>query len=364
MDKMKRYIDCYIATETCNLRCHYCYITQNKKFNNKIVEFRYSPQEIRKALSVPRLGGKCLLNMCAGGETLIAENLIDVVKELLEEGHYVMIVTNGTLSKRFEKISKLPKELLNHLFFKFSFHYLELVRINMLDEFFKNIELMKKSGASFTVEITPSDELEPYIEEIKEISMKKLGALPHITIGRKDLGDIPALTEHSFEEYIKIWQTFDSELFNYKTKIFGEKRNEFCYAGEWSGYLNLVTGDLMQCYYGRKVDNIYENIEEPIKFMAIGNNCESPHCYNGHSFLAFGDIPELISPTYNDIRNRVCTDGSEWLTTDMKNFMSSKLIESNSEYDKNEKRQINKINQKYIKMKKIRAKIKKIIKRK
>ena len=347
MDKMKRYIDCYISTETCNLRCHYCYITQNRKFDNKIVEFKYSPLEIRKALSVSRLGGKCLLNMCANGETLIAESVIDVVKELLEEGHYVMIVTNGTLSKRFEKLSKLPKRLLNHLFFKFSFHYLELVRLGMLDRFFDNIGLIKQSGASFTVEITPSDELEPYIEEIKDISMKKLGALPHITIGRKDSGDIPPLTEHSFEEYIKKWQIFDSRLFDYKTTIFGKKRKEFCYAGEWTGYL----------------DNIYENVEQPIKFLPIGNNCELPHCYNGHSFLVFGDIPELDSPTYAEVRNRVCLDGTEWLTEDMKNFMSSKLIESNIEYDKKRKYKINNMNLKYRKIKILKTKITKIIKK-
>lgn len=356
MDKIKRFIDCYIPTETCNFRCHYCYIAQHRKFNNKVAKFTYSPNYIRKALSKERLGGTCMLNLCAGGETLIAEEVIDVTKELLKEGHYVMIVTNGSLTNRFKKISQFPKELINHLFFKFSFHYLELKRMNILDNFFENVDLMKKSGASFTIEITPNDELEPYIEEIKKISLKKLGALPHITIGRKDSNDIPPLTEHKWKDYIKVWEQFDSELFKFKKSIFGIKRNEFCYAGDWSSYLNLVTGDLRQCYCGIKIDNIYEEIDRQIKFLPIGNNCTMPHCYNGHAFLSFGDIPELDTPTYDILRNRKCKDGSEWLTEDMKKFMQSKLKDSNKELEDIEKKKVNKKVKRAIILSKVKGK--------
>ena len=118
MDKLKKYIDCYIETETCNLRCHYCYITQKRKFNNKVIKFDHSPQEIRKALSKERLGGTCLFNFCAGGETLLAREIIYVTEELLREGHYVMIVTNATLTDRLKEIAKFDTALLRRLFFK------------------------------------------------------------------------------------------------------------------------------------------------------------------------------------------------------------------------------------------------------
>lgn len=356
MDKMKRYFDCYIPTETCNFRCHYCYISQHRKFNNKVAEFNVTPNYIRKALSKERLGGTCLINLCAGGETLIAEEVIDITKELLKEGHYVMIVTNGSLTNRLKEISKFPKELLNHLFFKFSFHYLELKRMNIIDKFFDNIDMMKNAGASFTVEITPNDELEPYIDDIKRISMERLGALPHITIGRKDSDDIPPLTQHKWEDYINIWEQFDSNLFKYKESIFGIKRTEFCYAGLWSGYLNLVTGDLRQCYCGIKIDNIYEDINRPIKFLPIGNNCTMPHCYNGHSFLSFGVIPELNSPTYDILRNRKCKDETEWLTEDMRKFMQSKLKDSNKELEDIEKKKVNKKVKRAIILSKVKGK--------
>ena len=65
-----------------------------------------------------------------------------------------------------------------------------MVYLNILDRYFENIKMIQDAGASFTIEITPSDELEPYIEEIKKVMLERIGALPHITIGRKDTGDL------------------------------------------------------------------------------------------------------------------------------------------------------------------------------
>ncbi|MBE5958662.1 MAG: radical SAM protein [Lachnospiraceae bacterium] len=337
MSTIKRYIDCYIPTQTCNLKCHYCYISLLEKFSNKVASFTHSKMKIRKALSKERLGGTCLLNMCAGGETLISEDVLDVVHELLDEGHFVMIVTNGTLTKRFQEITTWDAKLLKHLIIKFSFHYLEFKRLNLFDIFFENVEMMKKSGVSFTVELTPSDELEPYIGEVKELCMEKLGALCHVTIARDDRTDgIDLLSKHSMEEYKKIWGTFESKLFDYKTEIFYKKRKEFCYAGEWSAILNLETGDIRQCYCEKVIDNIYEKIDEPINFEPVGYGCKLPHCYNGHSFLALGDIPELKTPTYAEERNRKCKDGTKWLSPEMNEFLSHKLCENNLEYSRND----------------------------
>lgn len=333
MNKIKKYIDIYIPTETCNLRCHYCYIAQKRKFNAKLAKFTHTPAEIREALSQKRLGGTCLLNFCAGGETLLSEDVLLVVKELLTEGHYVMIVTNGTVSKRFDEVITWPSDLLSHLFFKFSFHYLELKRLNWLDLYTENVSKVKNAGASFTIELTPSDELVPYIDEIKKCCMERFGALCHVTIARDDrTNGIDVLSSYDYEEYKRIWGQFDSPLFDFKTSIFYQKRTEFCYAGEWSGYLNLETGRLMQCYCGKEIDNIYRNPEAQLHFEAIGCKCPLPHCYNGHSFIVLGDIPEVESPTYAEERNRVCSDSTEWLQPEMKAFMNTRLYESNNEY--------------------------------
>ena len=338
MDKIKRFLDCYIPTETCNLRCHYCYIAQQRKFENVLASFSQSKETIRAALSKERLGGPCLMNFCAGGETLLSDELLPIVKELVAEGHYAMIVTNGTITKRFEEIAFWPEDLLQRLFIKFSFHYLEMKRLGWMERFFDNVNRMKQCGASFTVEITPSDELIPYIDEVKETCMQHLGALCHITVARDDrTAGIDVLSEHDFDTYKKIWGQFRSDLFSFKTSIFYQKREEFCYAGQWSAYINLQTGDMRQCYCGKVLGNLYQDVTKPLHFEPVGYGCTLAHCYNGHAYLTLGDIPELETPTYAQTRNRVCEDGSEWLSPAMKAFMSTKLPESNEEFPERKK---------------------------
>ena len=362
MDKIKKFIDCYVPTENCNLKCHYCYLTNLPEFSHKTVRIEKTPKFIRQALSKKRLGGTCMFNFCAGGETLLYRELIDIVREILEEGHYVMIVTNATISDRFDEIVKFPEELLNRLFFKFSFHYLELKRLNLLDVFLNNVDKIKKTSASYTIEITPNDELIPYIDEIKKLSMEKFGALPHITVARDERGEIPILTKLSKEDYIKTWSIFDSELFNFKMKIFGEKRKEFCYAGDWSFVLNLANGDIKQCYRGLPIQNIYKDLNEPIKKLAVGNCCTEPHCFNGHAFLTFGDIKGLETPTFFDLRNRKPENDREWVIGDMKQFMTQKLFDSNEEYSQKQKNTTNIKNNVLINKNKIKRKIKGILK--
>lgn len=273
LDKIKKFIDCYIPITTCNFRCPYCYITQNNRWNDALPEFKYSAQYVRKALSKERLGGTCLLNMCGGGETLLPPYIIELLKELLEEGHYIWVITNGSLNKRFEEISKFPKNLLYRLAFKFSFHYLELKRLNKLEDYVKNIKLMQDSGASFSIEITPYDELIEYIDEIKEFSLKNFGALPHITVAREDNTDNKKiLTKLSKQEYNKVWSQFNSKMFSFKLSTFLVKRKEYCYAGKWSYILDIGKGVLSQCYSNNQQQNIFENMK-PIKIKSVGRKC-------------------------------------------------------------------------------------------
>lgn len=339
MEKVKRFIDVIIPMEACTLRCHYCYITQHGLFNNKPVELKYSPDVIKKAMTKERLGGICFINLCGGGETLLQPKVVDYMRALLENGHFVSVVTNATLTKRFEEIAQFPSEYMERLFFKFSYHYLELKKHNIMDKFFDNIRLMRDKGASFTLEATPSDELIPYIDEMKKVAIDNVGAIPHITVARDETkkGNLPILTNMSREDYHKTWGVFNSSFFEYKYSIFGVKRKEFCYAGDWVCWLDMGSGVLHQCYKSLYDQNIFDDPGKPIKWKAIGNNCCQYHCYNGHGFICWGGIPELESPTYAEIRNRVCNDGTEWLKPRMKAFMSTKASESNTEYSESKK---------------------------
>lgn len=337
MDEMKRFIECYVPITACNMRCKYCYVTQNEWWNAKKPDFSFATK-IKEAFTVERLGGKCMINLCATGETLIEPEVVGIVRDFLENGHYVMLVTNGTLTKRFEKCCQFPEELRKHLFFKISFHYLELKRINMLDTFFKNIEMIHKAGISFTVELTPDDSYIPYIEEIKEVCQERLGALCHVTVCRDETKKgFPLMTSLSRQEFVDTWKSFDSDLFKYKESIFEEKRTEFCYAGQWSLVVNLATGNYQQCYRGKKLGNIY-NLNKSINFLPIGHHCRSGHCFNGHAFLGFGLIPGLDTVDFADMRNRTNSSGKQWLSKEMEHFMRSKLSGQNKQLNEAEKR--------------------------
>ena len=265
---------------------------------------------------------------------MLAKEVVEYARAFLEEGHYVMIVTNGTISKRFDDIASFPAHLNKHLFFKFSYHYLEFKQRGLFDVFFNNIRKVRDAGCSFTLELTPSDDAIPYIDEIKQRAIAELGAPNHVTIARDERtkNRLPMLTQLSRQEYIDTWKTFDSALFDYKLTIFGHKRREFCYAGDWSFCVNLATGKMKQCYRTYYRADIFRDITKPIPFRAIGNCCKEHHCYNGHSLIVLGDIPSQSTPTYAQLRNRQSLGGSEWLRPEMKSFMSTRLKESNTEY--------------------------------
>lgn len=330
----RRFIDVQVPINTCTLRCQYCYVTHHKLFAQKLPKFKYGVETWRQAFDQDRWGGICMVNFCAAGETLLAPEMVDYIRVTLEQGHYVMVVTNGTVVKAFERIrSEFSPELMSRLFFKFSYHYLQLVERGLLDRFFDIICMMRDAGASFTLELTPHDELLPYIEDLKRVAIERIGAIPHVTVARDEhyMDNLPILTNMNREQYKQVWGQFDSKLFDFKLSIFNQRRCEFCYAGSWTFALDMQSGLLKQCYRDLYSQNILDNPKSAIRFYPIGHYCQEPHCFNGHAWLGFGAIPSFKAPSFAEMRNRVCVDGSEWLKQSMKDAMSTKLGMTNEE---------------------------------
>ncbi len=349
-NSIKRFITCYIPVHACNFRCNYCYLSHHYNQNvygGGIKPFALPYGKIAKFFSVERMGGYCYFNLCAPGETLMHPDLIGLVSELTKEGHYSDIITNGTLSNRFDEIiCALDDAQKKHLFIKFSFHYLELKRRNKMSDFLNNISKIKDAGISYSIEITPHDELIPYIDDIKDFSMQQFGALPHVTVARNEgTKEIALLSSYNKSDYKKIWSVFDSPLFDFKLSIFSVKRKEFCYAGLWSLTVNLETGIYRQCYGGDVLGNI-KNTDGSINFRPIGK-CRLPHCFNGHAFLACGNIPELETPTYAAERNRTTNKGENWFRDEANAFFSTHLYETNDIYNEKQKRKQNIVNSIY-----------------
>lgn len=331
--KPKKMILCLIPNDLCNLKCKYCYISQIPEGMKQAFDFTYDVEYIAKCLSPERLGGPCIINLTGRGETMLQKGIVKLCQLLLEQGHYIELVTNLTATKVLNDFLKLPNELLEHLEYKISFHYKELKERKMLEHFFGNVDKVQKSPSSFTLELMPTDDIVDDIDDIIDICYKKVGAKCQLTVGRADyLRSRTVLTQLPREEYIKIWSKFDSPMFETKMNLVDVKRKEFCYAGAWTLRVNLYTGEAQACYNQPYKQNIFENPSKPIKFCAVGKHCMEPFCYNGHAHISLGVIPELEAPTYFDIRNRKRLDGSEWFNESTKEFFSTKLYDTNKVY--------------------------------
>lgn len=213
----------HFKINACNLQCSYCYIVKN---NNRMTDIPFSKEQIQKAFSRKRLGGACLINICSDAETLIHPRMPEIIETFLNEGHYVMIVTNGTLKSAINKLVNMEGS--ERLFFKISFHYEEMKKRNMLDVFFENIDTIRNSKSSVSLEYTTSDELsDDEIQEMKELCIQKLhGALPQINIPRVNHSHLKGvLSKNSFANYVEKWSKtgFDSKFFDFKKADYWKK---------------------------------------------------------------------------------------------------------------------------------------------
>lgn len=328
MAQIKRFFECLIPVTVCNLECPYCYIIQENRRQMQTAQMPYSPEHIAEALRPERVGGICMISICGAGETMVQKELVPIVKALLQKGHYVNITTNGTLSRRYDELIQECGEMLSRVHVSFSMHYTELVKHGWLDLFFDNIQKVRNAGASILLQMNLCDDYVPYLDEIKAISEQKLGAYPQLALTR-DETSVPfkIFTEGTTEAYLAHGAQFDSPLFDFTVKNFNVKRKEFCFAGDWSGVLNLQTGVLSKCYAEPGGVNIFDDVNAPIPFEAVGRHCQNHYCINSSHFMSLGVIPELDTPTYGQLRNRA---DAKWYTPQMAEFLNGKLKNGNS----------------------------------
>lgn len=138
LEKINKLVLCLLPNQICNFKCEYCYISQLNEWNAPEI-LRYTPEYMAKCLSKERLGGTSLINLTGEGETFLSPKINEIILAFLKEGHYVEVVTNGTVRTRIDNLLNNSEELLSRLFFKISFHYKELKQKKMLGLFFDTI---------------------------------------------------------------------------------------------------------------------------------------------------------------------------------------------------------------------------------
>lgn len=333
-DKIVGFIEVLIPITACNIKCEYCYIIQRHNRSMHIPSLSHSPKEIAYALRPERFNGAMYISLCGAGETMMLPDIADIVKELVIQGHLVNITTNGTITKAIDKLLEVvPSNLYNRINVSFSYHYLELQRTKLTEVFWNNIKKIRSSGMSFVVQLNLYDGYVKHLENIKKDSLLHVGALPQIAATRNEI-DLEhkhkLLTDKSNEEYLELGREFQSPLFEFTMSNFMKKQKGFCYAGKWSFVLNLGSGIIKPCYQSIYHINIFDNLDKPIKFFPVGRHCVAPFCMNSSHFLSLGNIPTEKCPTYSELRNRECADGTEWYNPTFKNHLSQKFNSGNS----------------------------------
>ncbi len=334
MEKIKRYIECNLSPEVCNLDCKYCYLMQENRKNQGTKKLDFSPDFVASAISPKRMGGICFVSLAVAGETLHSEFIIELAKKLASNGHYVNITTNGTLTKQFAKL--LMDEKLNRKFLiTFSCHYIELKKKFLKNIFWDNVKMVRAAGSSICVKLNLYDEYIPLLDEIYEECVRNTGAPPQLELTRKEVANTHVLySKYDINNYRRFGQRFNSKLFEFTCDNFKKKREKFfCHAGDWTMVLDLATGEAKGCYCDYRTQNIYSNLSKEVVFSPIGNNC-SGYCHNAQHFLAWGAIRELDEYSYGVIRNR---ESANWQNEEFRQFASHFLHENNREYSKIER---------------------------
>lgn len=330
LDKITKFFECFLPVSVCNLKCEYCYVVQENHRHMQLATLKYSPQLIGQAFSKKRLGGICFVSICGAGETLAQPECVDIVANILAQGHYINVTNNGTMTTRLQQLCSLPERDRQRLHLSFSLHYKELKEKNLLDVFFSNVNMVKQAGCSILVQLNLCDYYIDHAEEIQKACMDNLGALPQVAVTRNELVQpVHFYTDRTDQEYIQAGRQYASPMFQLGVENINRKQNSFCYAGKWSFVLDLSTGLLRPCYNEPQSMNFFENINQPISMLPVGKTCHSPYCINSIHFLALGTVPEYSCLSYGEIRDRTCLDGTHFLNQKTQAFLGQKLYENN-----------------------------------
>lgn len=332
-EPIKKVICLNLPTHFCNFRCDYCYVFQHSG-GKEVFEYGnrrlvHKSEYISYALRRERLGGTCFIDICASGETLYVEGIVDLIYTLLREGHIIRIVTNATATEVIKELINLPDNLSENLFFTVSVHYLELKKRNLIDIFFQNLNMIKESSASLTMNLVGSDIYYPYIDEIIDIFQKRIGGLPQVDMARddKDNKNSRLLTQYSKEEYLTAWRKFSSLKFEHREKYMDMRIKSTCLAGEKYFYVDVFTGEINPCVQSRIcMANLYNNMDRDFAGCKI-ESCPASWCVNSIYAIPFGMVEgEVDEMGFGDRYNRIDKQGKAFIKPKLLKIMNQKIV--------------------------------------
>lgn len=322
--KIKKVFWAILPGTVCNLRCSYCYVSKDGHVKDVKGLYKYDIETIKAGLTTERLGGQCLACVVSNGETLLDNNAVPIIKALLENGHIVEIVSNGTLTSRIDELLKLEPHLLKRILFMNSFHYLEFKRLNMLDTVFNNMTRMKNAGISIFMNLTLNKDYMPHLDEIKECCQKRLGIIPSIQLALDPDNNWKVGKFYTPEVADQVCKKFDAKEIKINDKmIYNVKRTEDCFAGAWSFVLSLGIGIATPCFSARPGINIFDDVSKPIDFKPL-RKCPAEFCGCGNLLQYLGIIPYLNYPSFTKFYKN-----NSILNHEIKQALSRKFVQNN-----------------------------------
>lgn len=293
MEKIVKMINGTIHTSGGTLCCEYCYLAQAGYQNDKeVFALRYPLDTILEACSKKRLGGVCFIQIIGDGETLLPKDAVSLILGLLREGHYVQIITNGTLTERLHELVEGAKQegAAERLLISFSLHFIELERGNWLKIYADNIKYVRENGISFRVSMVCSDADIEAEDRIHTFCENELNGIALGIGSAKKYNEITGNIEglwskyNKKEYYEKVMSIFPSYNLEYIQDLDEIDNHKFCYAGSWYFQLDFTTGTYSQCLQNAgPVHNFFENMEEGLLLEPVGTGCRASWCWCGWS---------------------------------------------------------------------------------
>lgn len=325
MDKIVKMINGTVHTLGCNLKCEYCYLAQGRYKNDEdIFALKYPLNKILKACSKERLGGICFIQIIGDGETLLPKDVVPLIIGLLQEGHYVQVITNGTLTERIHQLVDKAEQagLSERLLISFSLHFIELEKGNWLKIYADNINYVRKKGVSFRISMVCSDADIEAEKRIHEFCQKDLhGVVLNIGSAKKYneiTGNIEGLWSKYDKKtyYEKVMSIFPSYNLEYIKDLDEIDNHKFCYAGSWYFQVDFTTGTYSQCLQNAgPVHNFFENIEDELLLEPVGTRCKASWCWCGWAKKLnlipnecgyISDIEKMAAAPENKYINKKC----------------------------------------------------------
>ena len=237
----------WTLTNRCNLNCEYC---SNLSVKNT---GRISKINIPKLTeSLDKTNRVYKIGFTGGGEPFLIPNLVEACRELTKK-HYILLLTNLTLSKTKEFAKKInPEKVLNIIA---SAHIKELEKRGLLAVYIHNFLLLKQKGFSIETRAVAHPSLLKDAAKYRQLFEKK-----GIKLKFSPLSIHKNNKKHPYKYSKEEIETFDLKNSDYECRKDYYKPAGICNAGYNTAVVD-PKGNIYICDSIKiKVGNIYDKI--------------------------------------------------------------------------------------------------------